>query len=165
MLSVRAEISEGEGHALLTDNNYPQGLPLKGPVELKTVWWLCCLDSPCCRIAVEWQWCVKGKMDISDYVKEERINCWCTFYGLRSQWPKFNTSLTSALCFKPPLEETSAQELLVNDSMKWISMAEQWHTSLRWLRSMARVGWSDDKHTTRNLWSTGNVFAGVNETI
>jgi hypothetical protein len=40
---------------------------------------------------------------------------------------------------------TSAQELFVGSFMKWVSMAEQPHTSLRSLCAMPTVGWSGGK--------------------
>jgi hypothetical protein len=45
--------------------------------------------------------------------------------------------------------------------MKWVSMAEQPHTSLRSPYLMLSVGWSGVKLTSIELWSSGNKFLGV----
>jgi hypothetical protein len=45
--------------------------------------------------------------------------------------------------------------------MKWVSMAEQPHISLRSPCAMPSVGWSDVKPATIGLWSSGNTFSGV----
>ena len=45
--------------------------------------------------------------------------------------------------------------------MKWVSMAEQPHTSLRSTRAMPSIGWSGVKLTAIGLWSSGNTFSGV----
>jgi hypothetical protein len=45
--------------------------------------------------------------------------------------------------------------------MKWVSMAEQLHTSLRSLCAMPNVGWSGVKLTAVGLRSSGNAFSGV----
>ena len=55
----------------------------------------------------------------------------------------------------------SVQELLVGNFMKWVSMAEQPHTSLRSPCAMPSVGWSGVKLTAIGLWSSGNAFSGV----
>ena len=59
------------------------------------------------------------------------------------------------------LEATSAQKLFVGSFMKWVSMAEQPHTSLRSPCAMPSVGWSGAKLTSIGFWSRGNVFSGV----
>jgi hypothetical protein len=45
--------------------------------------------------------------------------------------------------------------------MKWVSMAEQPHTSLRSPCEMPSVGWSGVKHAAIGLWSSGNTLSGV----
>jgi hypothetical protein len=45
--------------------------------------------------------------------------------------------------------------------MKWVSMAEQLHTSLRSPYALPSVGWSGVKLFTIGLWSSGNRFSGV----
>ncbi|KAK6292537.1 hypothetical protein J4Q44_G00371210 [Coregonus suidteri] len=45
--------------------------------------------------------------------------------------------------------------------MKWVSMAEQPHTSLRSPCAMPSVGWSGVKLATIGFWSSGNTFSGV----
>ena len=45
--------------------------------------------------------------------------------------------------------------------MKWVSMAEQLHTSLRSPCTMPSGGWSGVKLTAIGLWSSGNAFSGV----
>ena len=45
--------------------------------------------------------------------------------------------------------------------MKWVSMAEQPHTSLRSSYAMPSVGWSGVKLTAIGLWSSGNALSGV----
>ena len=45
--------------------------------------------------------------------------------------------------------------------MKWVSMAEQLHTSLRLPCAMPSVGWSGGKRTAIGLWISGNTFSGV----
>jgi hypothetical protein len=42
--------------------------------------------------------------------------------------------------------------------MKWVSMDEQLHTSIRSTCSMSSVGWSGVKLTAIALWSSGNVL-------
>jgi hypothetical protein len=46
---------------------------------------------------------------------------------------------------KLPLEATSAQELFVRSFVKWVSMAELPHTSLKSTCAMPNVGWSGVK--------------------
>jgi hypothetical protein len=41
--------------------------------------------------------------------------------------------------------------------MKWVSMAEQPHTSLRSLSA----GWSGVKLSAIGVWNSGNMFSGV----
>jgi hypothetical protein len=65
-----------------------------------------------------------------------------------------------------PLEAILAQELFVGSFMKWISMAEQLHTSLRSPCAMPKVGWRSVKlgdHWTLEqwkhvLWSNESLF-------
>ena len=45
--------------------------------------------------------------------------------------------------------------------MKWASMAEQLHTSLRSPCAMLSVGWSGVKLVAIGLWSSGNMFCAV----
>ena len=45
--------------------------------------------------------------------------------------------------------------------MKWVSMAEQPHTSLRSPCAMPSVGWSGVKLAAIGLWGSGNAFSGV----
>ena len=45
--------------------------------------------------------------------------------------------------------------------MKWFSMAEQRHTSLRSPFAMPSVGWSGVKRSAIGLWSSGNTFPGT----
>ena len=45
--------------------------------------------------------------------------------------------------------------------MKWVSMAEQPHTSLRSPCAILSVGWSGVKLAVIGLWSSGNAFSGV----
>ena len=45
--------------------------------------------------------------------------------------------------------------------MKWVSMAEQPHTSLRSPCAIPSVGWSGVKLTAIGLRSSGNAFSGV----
>uniref|UniRef100_UPI00358E1596 protein FAM83B-like n=1 Tax=Myxine glutinosa TaxID=7769 RepID=UPI00358E1596 len=67
----------------------------------------------------------------------------------------------SRLSSKLPLEATSVQQLFVWSFMKWVSMAEQPHTSRRSPCAMPSVGWSGVKLTAIGLWSSGNAFSGV----
>jgi hypothetical protein len=53
---------------------------------------------------------------------------------------------------KLPLEATSAQELFILSFMKWVSMAERPHTSLRSPCSMSSVGWSGVNHLSLEQW-------------
>jgi hypothetical protein len=48
--------------------------------------------------------------------------------------------------------EFQAQELLVGRFMKWVSMVEQPHTSLRSLCAMPSVGWNGVKLAAIGLW-------------
>ena len=59
------------------------------------------------------------------------------------------------------LETTSAQDLFIGSFMKWVSMAEQVHTSLRSPCTMPSVGWSGVKLAAIGLWSSENAFSGV----
>ena len=61
---------------------------------------------------------------------------------------------------KLPLEAT-AQELLVESFMKWVSMAEHAYTSLRSPFVMPNVGWSGVKPVAIGFWSSGNLFSEV----
>ena len=63
--------------------------------------------------------------------------------------------------FQTALEATLAQPLFVESFMKWVSMAEQPHTSLRSPCAMPSVGWSGVRLTAIGLWSSGNAFSGV----
>jgi hypothetical protein len=45
--------------------------------------------------------------------------------------------------------------------MKWVSMDEQRHTSLRSLCAMPSVGWNGVKLAAIGLWSSENPFSGV----
>ena len=45
--------------------------------------------------------------------------------------------------------------------MKWVSMTEQPHTSLRSPCAMPSVGCSGVKHASIGLWSRGNAFSRV----
>ena len=45
--------------------------------------------------------------------------------------------------------------------MKWVSMAEQPHTSLRSPCAMPSVDWSGVKLAAIGLWTSGNAFFGV----
>ena len=45
--------------------------------------------------------------------------------------------------------------------MKWVSMAEQPHTSLRSPCAILYFGWSGVKFAAIGLWSNGNTFSGV----
>ena len=45
--------------------------------------------------------------------------------------------------------------------MKWVSMAEQLHTSLRSPCAMSSVGWSGVMLTSIGLWSRGISFSGM----
>ena len=58
-------------------------------------------------------------------------------------------------------EATSEQELFVGSFMKWVSMAEQSHTSLRSPGAIGNVVWSVVKLAAIGLWSSGNAFSGV----
>ena len=49
----------------------------------------------------------------------------------------------------------------VESFMKWVSMAEQPHTSLRTPCAMPSVGWTSVKLTAIGLWSSGNAFSLV----
>ena len=69
--------------------------------------------------------------------------------------------LSSLPSSKLPLEATSAQALFVGSFLKWVSMAEQPHTSLRSPCTMPSAGWSGVKLTAIGLWSSGNVLSGV----
>ena len=62
---------------------------------------------------------------------------------------------------KLPLEAMAAQELFVEGVMKWVSMAEQPHTSLRSLCAVPRISCSGVKLTAIGLWRSGNPFSGV----
>ena len=44
--------------------------------------------------------------------------------------------------------------------MKWVSMAEQPHTSIRSPCAMPNVGWSGVKLAAIDLWNSGNAFFG-----
>ena len=56
---------------------------------------------------------------------------------------------------------TSAQLPFFRSFMKWVSMAEQPHTSLRSPCAMPSVGWSGVKLAAIGLWSSGNTFSVV----
>ena len=45
--------------------------------------------------------------------------------------------------------------------MKWVSMAEQLHTSLKSPCAMPSISWSGVKLAAIGLWSSGNAFSGV----
>jgi hypothetical protein len=60
---------------------------------------------------------------------------------------------------KLPLEATLAQELLVGNFMKCVSMAKELHTSLRF--PMPGIGWSGKMLSAIGLWSSGNAISGV----
>ena len=45
--------------------------------------------------------------------------------------------------------------------MKWVSLAEPLHPSLRSPCAMPSIGWSGVKLTAIGLWSSGNTFSGV----
>jgi hypothetical protein len=45
--------------------------------------------------------------------------------------------------------------------MKFVSMAEQLHTSLRSPCAMPSINWSGVKLAAIGLWSSGNAFSGV----
>jgi hypothetical protein len=45
--------------------------------------------------------------------------------------------------------------------MKWVSMAEQPHTSLRSPCAIPSISWNGDKLAAIGLWSSGNTFSGV----
>ncbi len=45
--------------------------------------------------------------------------------------------------------------------MEWVSMAELLHASLTSPSTIPSVGWSDVKHATTKLWSSGNLFSRV----
>ena len=45
--------------------------------------------------------------------------------------------------------------------MKWVSMAEQPHTSLTSPCTMPSVSWSGVKLAAVGLWSSGNILSGV----
>ena len=45
--------------------------------------------------------------------------------------------------------------------MKWVSMAEQPHTSLTSPCTMPSVGWSGVKLAAIGFWSSGNAYSGV----
>ena len=68
--------------------------------------------------------------------------------------PPLQHSLPSS---KLPLEATPAQELFVGSFMKWGSMAQQSHTSLRSPCSMPSVHWSGEKLAI-GLWSSVNIL-------
>jgi hypothetical protein len=55
----------------------------------------------------------------------------------------------------------TSKELFIGSFMKWVSMAEQDHTSLRSPCAMPSVGWSGVKIADIGLWSSGNAFSGV----
>ena len=82
----------------------------------------------------------------------------------RDRCPRLQHSLPSS---KMPLEATSAQELFVGIFMKWVSMAEQTHTRLRSpcaIPSITRC-WSGEQLGAIGLWSSGNAFSGVMNTL
>jgi hypothetical protein len=54
-----------------------------------------------------------------------------------------------------------AQELFVGSLMKWVSMAEQPHTSLRSPCAMPSAGWSGVKLAAIASWNSRNAFSGV----
>ena len=54
-----------------------------------------------------------------------------------------------------------ALELFGTIFMKWVSMAEQLHTSLRSPCALPSIGLSGLKLAAIGLWSSGNVFSGV----
>ena len=62
---------------------------------------------------------------------------------------------------KLPRDTTSAQEPFVGSFMKWVSTAEQPHTSLRSQCAIPSVGLSGVKLAVIELWSGGNMFSGV----
>ena len=70
----------------------------------------------------------------------------------------FQHSLPSS---KLPLETTTAQTLFVESFMKWVSKAEQLHTSIRSPCAMPSVSLSGVKLNAIGLWSSGNTFSGV----
>ena len=73
--------------------------------------------------------------------------------------PRLQYSLPSS---KLPLEETSAQELFIESFMKWVSMAEQPHTSLRSPCAMSSIGWKGVKLVglwKLVLWSDESLFS------
>jgi hypothetical protein len=55
----------------------------------------------------------------------------------------------------------SAQERFFWSFMKWVSMAEHPHASLRSLCAMPSVGWSDVKFVAIGVWNSGNALSGV----
>jgi hypothetical protein len=59
---------------------------------------------------------------------------------------------------KLPLEATSVQELFVGSFVKWVSMAEQPHRSLRSPCSMPSVGWSGAKLAAIGLEQGNHVL-------
>jgi hypothetical protein len=61
--------------------------------------------------------------------------------------------------YKLPLEATSAQELFVSSFMKWVSMAEQLHTSLSSPWAMPSVGWSDESRFA--IWQSEGTNLGL----
>jgi hypothetical protein len=56
------------------------------------------------------------------------------------------------------LEATSAQELFVGSFMKWVSMVEQQHTSLRSPCAMPSADWRGVKLAAIGLWSDESRF-------
>lgn len=64
--------------------------------------------------------------------------------------PVLHHSLQSS---KLPLQATSEPELGAGSFMKWVSVAEQLHTSLTSPRTTPSVGWSCVEHAATGLWS------------
>jgi hypothetical protein len=79
-------------------------------------------------------------------------------HKLKIIWPRLQHSLLSS---KLSLEATSAQELFIGSFMKWDSMAEPPHTSLRSPCAMPSIAWSDVKLSSIGLFSGGNTFSRV----
>ena len=63
--------------------------------------------------------------------------------------------------FQTAVGSISSTRLFAGSFMKWVSVAEQLHTSLRSPCAMPCFGWSGVKFAAVGLWSSGNAFFGV----
>lgn len=91
--------------------------------------------------------------------KTYTVKCKCDYYGSVHMVLEMTCALLhhSLQCSKQRLKTSTTQELCVGIFSRWLSMAGQLHTSLRWVQAVPSVGWSGVKQTTAGLVSSGNV--------